>query len=531
MAQRADLRRAIPCNLLAEMPALEIDPAALSPEERKELDLLLAGPKILAEPESPVAVVWVLLALLGAGALGGLFFWQRLGVVASPWASQGLWIPIPYALATATVVIGIVKAVSAIRMSRLPWRSGRYLLAQGFLDTRRRPLRFLPIADFTRVEIDESEGPTTEPRLFTMSVHFGEVVEKFHTFGFPQNIPRAALDELPAHRDAALDGQRSEGGYRFSRRASAAAPAAPARSRGQISDHPWKVAGVAGVLAIAPLYLVALPALSLRAAEQSGTVRALRAAERASPYGWISARTRPAIHARFEGARAGVMRGIAAEPRAPLLRLLAYLEDHDRSVARVRLVAPEGEQLAAATRVLEATIKDTPGATAAPVVLSYQGASLAGTIVGQNELTQRLASGLAPFIPEDVLELEPEPHGLDARPFDPQDPVIEIDSAIELISVFEGKGARRFAALAFEYEAALLVPGEPRALFLSKVTVAPPDNLSISRFAFGKERPRDLGSSGNPMLDRLEDSMVYTKQATTAAEAGGAMLARGLLAP
>jgi hypothetical protein len=513
------------------MPALLLDPAALPPEERKELDLLLAAPRILAETESPLAIVWILLATLGAVALGFLFFWQRLGVVTSPWASHSVWIAIPYALATATVAIGTFKAVVAIRMARLPWQAGRYLVAQGFLDTRRRPLRFLPITDFTRVEIHESESHTTELRLFTMSVHFGDVVEKFHTFGLPQNIPRAALDELSAQRDAALDTQRSEAGYRFSRRAVAAAAGSPAPSRLRLADHPWKAAGVVGVLAMAPLYLAVLPTLSLRAAEQEGTVRALRAAEQAYPYGWVRARVRPAIHARFEDARARVQRGIAVEHRAPLLRLLTYLEDHNRGVARVRLVVPDSTQLIAATRALEAAIKDTPGATAAPVMLSYQAVSIAGIFVGQEELMRGLASGLLPFIPEDVLDFEQVLPSFDAAPPDPQEPVIEIASSIELVSVFQGQSSRRFAALAFTYEPTLLLPGEPKALFAPKVTVPPPSNLFINRFTFGDAKPTSLGGSGDSLTDHQDDSSVYTQQATTAGTAGGKLLVSGLLAP
>lgn len=61
------------CMLIAAMPALEIDPAALPPEDQKEIERMLAGPKILAEPEGSAGVVgWGLLAALGAAALGGL---------------------------------------------------------------------------------------------------------------------------------------------------------------------------------------------------------------------------------------------------------------------------------------------------------------------------------------------------------------------------------------------------------------------------------------------------------------------------
>lgn len=513
------------------MPALEIDPAALPPDEKQEIERLLAGPKILAEPEGSFGIYgWGTLAALGAAALGALLFWQGLGVVTSPWTAHGVWIAVPYALATATLAIGIFKLVASIRMARLPWTTGRYLLTQGFLDTRTRPLRFRPIADFTRVDIHEGESHSTPLRLFTMSVHFGDEVEKFHLFGMEQNIPRAALDELSAHREAALDAKRSEGGYRFSRRASTANAAGTAatpgpRSRGRLADHPWKVAGGIGLLAVAPLYLGVLPALSLQAAERDGTVRALRAAEKAYPYGWVSARTRPAIHARFEAARAAVARQLPPEQRAPVERLLTYLEGQESVRVRVRLVAPDDAQLTAATRALEARIKDIPGAMAAPVVLNYQVVSLAGIRVGQEGLVRGIVKGFSSIVPSDVLELEGEQHRFEGPDLDPRDPVIEITSAVEVTAVFQGTSSRAFAALTFEYETSLQIPGEPPASLLPKVTIQPPDNLSINRYSFAGDKAAPLGGSKDPYMDRLDDATVYTKQAENAGDNAGANLA------
>ncbi len=514
------------------MATLEIDPAALPPVEREEIERLLAGPKILAEPESgAIAVGWIVLGTLGAAALGGLLFWRGLGVVTSPFASRGLWIAIPYALATATLAIGLFKSVSAIRVQRLPWAPGRYLLAQGFLDTRRRPMRFLPIADFTRVDIHEGEAHSTQLRPFTISVHFGDQVEKFHLFGLEHHVPRAALDDLSAHRDAARDTQRSEGGYRFSRRASIDAPPAPARARLQISDHPWKVAGLAGLLAALALHLFVLPALSLRAAENDGSIRALRAAATAYPHDWVLSRVRPAIHARFEAARAIAAREIVPERRAAVERLLTYLEAQDSARVRVRLVTPDQAQLDAATRELEARIKGLPGVTAAPVALNHQVVSLAAIRVGQDELARGLSSAFSAAIPVDVLEVESEPSGFEVPDLDPRDPVIEVHSSVATLAVFQGQGQRAFAALSFDYETSLLVPGEQATLLVPRFTVLPPDNLSISRFSFGGEKPRPLGGSGDAMLDRIDDGMVYTKQAETAASAGGARIAQALRAP
>jgi hypothetical protein len=130
-----------------------------------------------------------------------------------------------------------------------------------------------------------------------------------------------------------------------------------------------------------------------------------------------------------------------------------------------------------------------------------------------------------------VLEVESEPSRFDGPALDPGDPVIEITSSVTTLAVFQGQGQRAFAALSFEYETSLLVPGEPTTLLVPKLTVLPPDNLSIRRLSFDGEKPRALGSSGDAMLDRMDDGMVYTKQAETAATAAGAKLARALRAP
>jgi len=165
------------------------------------------------------------------------------------------------------------------------------------------------------------------------------------------------------------------------------------------------------------------------------------------------------------------------------------------------------------------------------VVLHYQVVSLAGMRIGQNELTYGLSARLAPLVPEDVLTLESESTSLEGPATDPGDPVIEIKSSVVPSSVFKGEGSRMFAALTFRYEAWLILPGEPKALLIEEVTVPPPDNLSIHRLTFDKEKPAPLGSSGNPLLDRLEDSRVYTKQAEIAAQAGAVKLAAGLIGP
>ena len=97
-----------------------------------------------------------------------------------------------------------------------------------------------------------------------------------------------------------------------------------------------------------------------------------------------------------------------------------------------------------------------------------------------------------------------------------------------MTDVFQGASSRAYAALTFEYETSLRPPGEPPALSAPKVTIAPPDNLSISRYSFGGDKAAPLGGSKDPSLDRLDDSSVYTKQAEQAGDAAGARLAAAL---
>lgn len=108
--------------------------------------------------------------------------------------------------------------------------------------------------------------------------------------------------------------------------------------------------------------------------------------------------------------------------------------------------------------------------------------------------------------------------------------MIEITSTITVTAVFQGRSSRAFAALAFEYETWLQLPGEPGILLVPKLTILPPDNLSISRFSFGDDKASPLGGSNDPMINRMDDAMVYTKQAEKAGEAGGARLAAELRA-
>src|SRR5262249_54447145 len=127
------------------MPALEVDPASLPPTQRDDLLRLLAGPKILAEPEDGASLGWMFLAALGAAGFRALVFWKRRGGVASRWPTQGLWVLGLSALAAATLALGLARPTGAMRMARLPWKPGRSLTAEGFIDARRRPLRVRPI--------------------------------------------------------------------------------------------------------------------------------------------------------------------------------------------------------------------------------------------------------------------------------------------------------------------------------------------------------------------------------------------------
>lgn len=522
------------------MPAALLDPSAMTPAARDELLGALAGPKILAEPETGVGAGWMVLAVVGAACAALSFAWLGLGVVDSPWAKQGAWIYAPYAIGFALTALGVTKAVLAVRRRRLPWPTGRYLTTYGFIDARQRPIRVRSIADFTKTEVRRSEGESGLA-LYTIDVHFGGEVEAFQVFGTERNVPREGLATLAGARDAHIANQRSERGYRSGAsgdeaRAGESAPApgqtgAPAaKAPLRVADHPVKLALALALVAIVPLRCGLLPWASVRAARARGTIAALRAARAAYPDGWVVAALGPLVHRRYDDARAAVASKMAPEPAALFTRLLTWLEQHDRSTVRFRLEAPSQERIAAATTALEAAAAAFPGARPAPVVLHYQVVSLAAVVVGQSELARGVGRALADAIPPDVLELEAEPDALgDKRP-DATLPLLVVTSSVTTTSVFRGEGTSLFAALTFDYDAALELPGEARAPLVARVTVEPPNDLSVSRLQLGKEKPAPLGASGDPLLDRMDDSMVYTKQVTVAADRAGSLVGARLLA-
>lgn len=502
------------------MSILKIDPDALPEDGRKELFNALSGPAVLAEPETGVGIGWMLLAALGGGGLAA-FVVGGLGIVTSPHKHHGLWIAALWALASAMVLVGVIWTALAIKRRMLPWRAGRFLLRRGFFDSRRSPILTRPLADLTRYEVAESSGSEGPFRLFTISVWFGDEVERFHIFGLPHNVPRAALDELKEAAEEARASDKSRGMLGMS---------SPNASRGgfALSAHPWKTLIVLALALVAPVEIWVLPALSVQAAERMGTVWSLRAAAAAYPRASVIERVAPKIRARYEAARAEVERKAAPERRALLTRLLARVEESGSSVVRVRLVTPPEEDTKAATAAIELVSKITPGTTPAPVVLHYQGVSLAGHRAGESEFVGALSSRFeAALGMHDVIDIQAagDLSGASkeaAAP--PAPPEIEIVSRAQFGNALQGEGARVYASLSFTFEAWLSMPGEPRAILAERVTVPAPESLQVSRLTFNGEKAKPLGGSGDAIMDRLDDSLVYVKQATSAASAGAKLI-------
>jgi hypothetical protein len=504
------------------VPAREIDPDALPEDGRKELFDALSGPAVLAEPETGVGIGWMLLATLGGGCLAA-FAVGGLGIVTSSYKHHGLWVAALWALAAATALVGVIWTALAIKRRMLPWRAGRFLLRRGFFDARKRPILTRPLAELTRYEVGESSGSEGPLRLFTISLWFGDEVERFQIFGLPHNVPRAALDELQSAAEEARASDKSRGMLGMS---------SPVASRGgfALSAHPWKTLIVLALALVAPVELWVLPALSVQAAERMGTVWSLRAAAAAYPRASVIERVTPQIRARYDAARAAVERKAAPERRALLTRLLSRLEESGSSVVRVRLVTPPEEDTKAATAAIELVSKISPGTTPAPVVLHYQSVSLAGHRAGESELAGALSSRFeAALGKHDVIEIQAagDLWGASkeaAAPSDPAPPEIEIVSRAQFGNALQGEGARVYASLSFTFEAWLSLPGEPRALLAERVTVPAPESLEVSRFRFEGEKAKPLGGSGDPIIDRLDDSLIYVKQATSAASAGAKLI-------
>ena len=95
----------------------------------------------------------------------------------------------------------------------------------------------------------------------------------------------------------------------------------------------------------------------------------------------------------------------------------------------------------------------------------------------------------------------------------------------------QGKGSRIYASLSFTFETWLSLPGEPKERFAELVTIPAPESIEVQRFSFNGEARKPLGGSGDPLLDSLDDSLVYVKQATKAATEAATLIAEQLFGP
>jgi hypothetical protein len=363
--------------------------------------------------------------------------------------------------------------------------------------------------------------------LFTVEAWFGQACEKFVLFGTERNVPRARLDELPAKRDALVAARKSGQGDPLAEWAAASPP-----PRRKLSNFAWRLGALAGVVVAALLHLVLFPSLSLSCATSGGSLDNLRAVRNAFPFPWITGRANAAIHARFADAHARVTSRLSVEKRAPIDKILDQLERTDGSVIRLDLSPPDAKDLETATAWLQLRSQLVPGSKAAPVILGYQVVSLAGTVIGEEQLATGLDRRLELLIPREIAEIERGRRDFsDPDPNEHSLPVIAVRSSAVPVTTYQVDSARLYAGLAYTFEAQLRIEGQPPMPLTAPVTIQPPLEFSVGRMTFGREKLRPLGTSGDSLLDRMDDSLVYNQVAEQAATSAIDPLADQIFGP
>ena len=118
-----------------------------------------------------------------------------------------------------------------------------------------------------------------------------------------------------------------------------------------------------------------------------------------------------------------------------------------------------------------------------------------------------------------------------AEPPDPLDPLLEITATLQPTSFFRGESARVYAALTFDFETALLVPGEAKIPLLPAISIAPPTELAVSRLTLKGEKLAPLGAPAYQGQELSEDAQIYMQQAEAAGETAATRIGKALLQP
>jgi hypothetical protein len=499
------------------MAARTLDWYQLAQDQRARLRALLDEPLILRDPLGAAGLWWWLLAALGVGGFA-IFFACDLGVVTSPWHGGAPLVLGCYFVTAAFGGYGVIRGLRAVARQRRPWPAGRWLSAHGFLDTRGALWRVRSIADLDGCEVDAKQSDVLV--AITFRLRFGDESEEFLLVTGPafveKHVPREALAGLERRRDE-LRAKDRAALAREDPLSEAALPSARAASGDPERRYVRRARLGALALALGVTALLHTLVLPLRSLAASASATGFRAVAAAYPYGWVRARARVAIHERYQASR----RAIEArpEPARSLLRtLLDWSERNDRPELRLSLSAPPNEEVERATNWLKARVE--PGARAAPVILYHAAVSLADVIVGEEELRRALANRLDQIVKSDVLVFD------DQRTASAPEPTIAVVSSVTAGGVLSGQGRARFAALAFSYRASLVLPGAPPAPLGSEVHVPPPSHVEVGRLTFGNEKLPPLGEGDAAFL---EDSMLYTNEASEAAKQAGDALAAQLL--
>jgi len=363
----------------------------------------LATPPILAEPSGTSSGLgWSIAAVFAVLGLG-LFGWLGVGIVRGNWSATGVWTIVPYTLLSAALAGSLLAAHRCrARRTLVPWAPGRYLFPFGFVDARgplvvMRPLG--EIADLELVQDSNSMGiavthttvrftDNTSETFIVYGMRSASIAEAIKQLYADREQVRAALsanDQAVIDRLEPLDAGELAHAARAGAREELGGPLAGKLS--PLAAHAWKLGLVFGIAAGVLAQRWVLPSLSLHAADSA---RAWRALAHAYPYGWVQARTRAAIDARYVEARQRLAKELSPEARASFAALLTYLQQQDSPTVRVVVDSPPEAELDLCTEWLKVQAKALGAASVAPVVLHYQGIVMGGVTPGESSFVGAL---------------------------------------------------------------------------------------------------------------------------------------------
>ncbi len=503
------------------MITLDVD--RLDRSDRERLDAAMRVRPLLSDPAPRGSATWWWIALVFAVASLAACVLVGFGRVVS--SATSAVVPVLAAIVEGALVALFIRAVFGIHASAsskqsLPWTPGRFLHPWGLVNTRGRYFAFVPASEITDVTVTSTQPGPSGMSLFTISIAHGTAVDTIVLFGFESNIPRAALADI--HRPARAEDATAAANYRnapssrelLSREAIERARVdVPAKSAAVPSKFVARVSLASGVIAALVAWLVVLPLGSMNAST-SHSASTWRAIDSAFPLPWVHARARVTTDDRWRSADRSIDARIAPAQRESLHRLVAWARAHEGHPARLVVSAPPYADMQAATAWL--TAHAPAGAQSSEVIVGYASLSSLDRVPGDEQWLASLTATLGAVADADLLEIELA-HGDAARATDTARIIVRPRTHAD--GVLRGQGPSVIAALAFDFDVDLAIPGSPDAPLARGLHVDSPDELTVARFA---------GTTG--VLDFANATMTYAQQMTEASRFASDVWRRSMLA-